>query len=89
MLWPIERVLRIGDDSANVHVLIEMYGEMALSPKDVDLEAFWGRMGIDVSDGEFVGFDDSAPWADVRRSITERSDHLASNRPLVRWRGGG
>jgi len=89
VVWPIERILRVGDDAVGVHVLTDIYAEMALSPRDVDLDAFWQRMGVYVSNGEFAGFDDSAPWADVRKSITQRSDQLASNRPVVLWRSGG
>ncbi|MDB4967378.1 MAG: uncharacterized protein JWN44_3067 [Myxococcales bacterium] len=67
--WPLERALRIGDAATGVDVLSSLYRRMADAPLAVDLPSWWARLGIHpTSDG--VRFDDSAPLAAIRRSVT-------------------
>ncbi len=69
--WPVERALRIGDEGAGVPVLLELYGQMKASPVDVDLPLLWRRLGVSLQ-GEMVVYDNDAPLAAVRQSITQR-----------------
>ena len=49
--------------------LTSLYRKMSDAPMPVDLAAWWARLGIHpTSDG--VRFDDSAPLAAIRRSVT-------------------
>jgi hypothetical protein len=43
---------------------------MGLAPGSVDLPQLWRRLGVRTASGR-VTFDDSAPLAAVRRSITQ------------------
>jgi hypothetical protein len=68
--WTIEQVIEVGDRSVGVPVLQELYEEMGSKPVTVDLESLWRQLGIQ-RQGSAVAFDDRAPLAGVRRSITE------------------
>ena len=67
-VWPIERVISVGDGATGVPVLRELYDRMKASPAPVDLDAIWKRLGIVKREGRVV-FDDSAPQAAIRRAI--------------------
>jgi hypothetical protein len=67
--WDIERVLREADGAVGVGVLSQLYSRMANSASPVDLAALWRRLGVSERSGAVV-FDDSAPLAAIRRSIT-------------------
>ena len=67
--WPLEKVLRIGDDAVGVPVLNELYQQMKAAPVDTDLTDLWNRLGIAMKDGEVI-FDDDAPLSEVRKKIT-------------------
>jgi hypothetical protein len=69
--WDIARVLEVGDAATGLSVLRDLYQSMALRRQDVDLAVLWQRLGIKPS-GKAIVFDDAAPLAGVRRSITER-----------------
>ncbi|PYQ09781.1 MAG: hypothetical protein DMF83_02160 [Acidobacteria bacterium] len=69
--WPLHRTLDAGDRATGTHVLRDLYGKMGEAPMKVDLEDLWRRLGV-VADGREVRFDDRAPLAAVRRSITAR-----------------
>jgi hypothetical protein len=69
-IWPIERVLELGDAAVGVPVLSELYARMRATPVEVDLDALWRELGVSVVDGEIV-FDEDAPLAAIRRAITE------------------
>jgi hypothetical protein len=66
--WPVERVLEVGDAAVGVPVLRELYTKMADAPVPVDLEAIWKRLGV-VPQDRRVTFDDTAPLAQIRRSM--------------------
>jgi hypothetical protein len=72
MRWDIARVLEVGDAATGLSVLRDLYQSMALRRQDVDLARLWQRLGIKPA-GKAVVFDDAAPLAAVRKSITERS----------------
>ena len=67
--WPVEKVLATGDAGTGVHVLTELYAEMKDKPHDVDLAALWQQLGVSMQD-QNMRFDDAAPLAGIRRSIT-------------------
>jgi predicted metalloprotease with PDZ domain len=69
--WPLRRALDAGDRATGTHVLRDLYGKMGEAPMKVDLDDLWRRLGV-VADGRDVRFDDRAPLAAVRRSITAR-----------------
>ena len=69
--WPLRRALDAGDRATGTHVLRNLYGKMGEAPMKVDLDDLWRRLGV-VADGRDVRFDDRAPLAAVRRSITAR-----------------
>jgi len=69
--WPLRRALDAGDRATGTHVLRDLYGKMGEAPMKVDLDHLWQRLGV-VADGRDVRFDDRAPLAAVRRSITAR-----------------
>ena len=62
-------LLRIGDDAVGVPVLSALYERMKDQPAPVDLAALWQRLGVQL-DGDGVAFDDRAPLAALRRSMT-------------------
>jgi hypothetical protein len=69
--WPLERLLREGDRATGVPVLAELHARMGEKPEDVDLAALWRRLGVRAAGGS-VAFDDNAPLAAIRRSLTAR-----------------
>lgn len=68
--WPIEKVLAVGDAATGTTVMRELYDAMATKPLDVDLDALWKRLGVQVEGGD-VRFDEHAELANVRRAIAE------------------
>jgi predicted metalloprotease with PDZ domain len=69
--WTIDEVIEAGDRATGVPVLRELYASMGAAPREVDLEALWGRLGV-VGKGDGVVFDDRAPLAAVRRAMVAR-----------------
>jgi hypothetical protein len=67
--WTLERVLSVGDQATKTTVLKELHEEFGAKPGAVDLDALWRRLGVKYSQGE-ITFDNSAPLADIRTSIT-------------------
>jgi hypothetical protein len=67
--WDIEQLVQAGDAGTGTDVLRELYQRLGLSPESVDLPALWRRLGVRVRDGQ-VTFDDTAPLASIRRSMT-------------------
>jgi predicted metalloprotease with PDZ domain len=72
--WEIARVLEVADKATGVTVLRELYDKMAHAPYPVDLAKLWKRLGVR-QDG---AFDDTAPLAAVRRSITQQDAKTSS-----------
>lgn len=71
--WPIERVLKVGDQAAGVSVLTDLYQQMKATAVHTDLADLWRRLGIEDSAGD-VRFNDRAPLANIRKAITARRD---------------
>ncbi|HXN34069.1 MAG TPA: hypothetical protein VN894_19515, partial [Polyangiaceae bacterium] len=69
--WTIDRFLDAGDRATGTRVLRDLYDRMARAPETVDLPAIWSRLGVRRTSDHRVTFDDRAPLAAIRRSITE------------------
>jgi hypothetical protein len=69
--WPLERALKAGDEGVGVPVLTELYDRMKAAPAATDLPELWRKLGVQTA-GKTVTFDNSAPWAEIRRAITAR-----------------
>lgn len=69
--WTMERAFDEGDKATGVPVLRELYAKMAFAPLPVDLDAIWQKLGVSMH-GREVLFDDTAPLADIRRSMTAK-----------------
>jgi predicted metalloprotease with PDZ domain len=67
--WPISRVLAAGDQATGTSVLTSLYKEMGEEPDPVDLGLLWRQIGVHSHDGSIL-FDDHAPLAKIRQSIT-------------------
>ncbi len=67
--WPLERTLAAGDAATGVPVLRELHEKMGRKRVDVNLDDVWRRLGVSRK-GKAVAFDDKAPLARVRRSMT-------------------
>jgi hypothetical protein len=67
--WAIDRFLDVADAALGRPVLRPLYERMALTRGEVDLPALWARLGVVAGHGG-VTFDDRAPEAALRRSIT-------------------
>jgi hypothetical protein len=70
--WSIERVLSTADKAVGVDVLTRMHSEWGSKPVTPDLASLWRDLGLKLQ-GENVEFDDTAPLAAIRKSITEPS----------------
>ncbi|MFL6792200.1 MAG: hypothetical protein ACJ8EE_13660 [Bradyrhizobium sp.] len=68
--WSIERVLSAADKAVGVDVLTRLHNEMGSKPVTPDLAALWRDLGVKAQ-GESLEFDDTAPVAAIRKSITE------------------
>jgi hypothetical protein len=68
----LRKTLELGDRAVGLGVLMELYRELGFSPVSVDLDDLFRRLGVSVSRHRVV-YDDSAPLAAVRASITGRA----------------
>ena len=68
--WSIDRVLTSADKAVGVDVLTHLHDEMGPKPVTPDLAALWRDLGVKMQ-GESLAFDDTAPLAAIRKSITE------------------
>jgi len=69
---PLITVLRIGDRATGTTVLEDLYAGWRDKPVTVDLDHIWSELGV--QQGQHgITFDDSAPLANIRRSMTEPS----------------
>src|SRR5205085_1665024 len=67
--WELERALRAGDAATGTQVMEELYAEMKDQPLKIDLDGVWKQLGVEGQNGA-TAFDEQAPLAAVRRSIT-------------------
>jgi hypothetical protein len=89
--WDLEETLKIGDGATGTDVLVKLYEKMKDQPVNVDLAALWKDLGV-ISDDGAVHFEDDAPLAAVRRSITagasvKAAGAAAAARPLTIFAG--
>ena len=66
--WPIERVLRTGDEAVGTSTLADLYARTKDAPMKPDLMALWRELGVE-PDGDSVRLNDAAPLAGVRHAI--------------------
>ena len=71
--WTIERFLEVGDRATGTRVLEDLYKAWAFAPQGVDLPALWQKLGVRIVARGQAGFDDTAPLAGIRQSITSAS----------------
>ncbi|MEI9950323.1 MAG: hypothetical protein WDO74_15420 [Pseudomonadota bacterium] len=69
--WPIERVLEVAEHATGTRVLGELFERFAKKPGTVDLARLFARLGVRAQ-AESVVFDERAPLAKLRQSITAR-----------------
>ncbi|HTA90218.1 MAG TPA: hypothetical protein VK745_11600 [Polyangiaceae bacterium] len=67
--WDIQQFLDAGQKATGTDVLRELYAALAEKPGTVNLSDLFARLGVHMR-GDGVSFDDSAPLARIRRSIT-------------------
>jgi hypothetical protein len=67
--WDIQQFLDAGQKATGTSVLRDLYNELALKPGGVNLAALFTRLGVSLKEGN-VAFDEQAPLAKIRRSIT-------------------
>jgi hypothetical protein len=72
--WSIDRVIRVGDKATGTTVLRDLYKELGVERGDIHLDSLWRALGVMYRQGA-VRFDDTAPWAAFRASITARTSH--------------
>jgi hypothetical protein len=70
--WDLDRLLETGDRAVGLTVLRDLHQRLGLTPEKTDLPALWKRLGVAAS-GKSVVFDEKAPLAAVRRSMTAAS----------------
>ncbi len=70
--WPLAKALEIGDRATGTNVLTALYEEMKDKPVTVDLNSLWRELGVSSAGGDF-SLSDSAPLAEIRKSITKRA----------------
>jgi hypothetical protein len=76
--WTLPRVWNVGDQATGTSVLAELYERMALRPEPTDLDDLYLRLGVKVQ-GQSVVFDDNAPLAEIRRSLTASEQNRKSS----------
>jgi len=69
--WTIEKVIDVGDRATGTTVLRDLYNQMCCKPVTYDLDGLWRRLGVKYENGK-VTFNDNAPMAAIRRSMTAR-----------------
>ena len=68
--WELTKAFATGDRSVGVDVLLPLYDRMKDKSSPANLDSLWNELGIR-KQGSAVQFDDSAPLAAIRKSITE------------------
>ncbi|HWB79727.1 MAG TPA: hypothetical protein VG755_32410 [Nannocystaceae bacterium] len=70
--WSTKQVLAEAEKATGSTAITDVYAELALAPGDVDLDALFADLGVVRDDEGHVTFDERAPLAALRRSITHR-----------------
>lgn len=69
--WPMERVISEADAATGQSVLKQLHDNMGTKAVNPDLSALWRDLGLKPTEAG-VEFDDAAPLAVIRASITKR-----------------
>jgi hypothetical protein len=70
----LAHAFHVGDQATGTHVLTSLHASWSSTPVMVDLETLYASLGVRTSaDDRTVVFDDSAPLAELRRSLTSRA----------------
>ncbi len=80
-VWPMKKVLRVGDRATGTRALSRTYAEMAASPYREDLDTLWTKLGVRVRGSE-VSYDDGAPLAHIRRALLAKKYDLNALLPV-------
>jgi predicted metalloprotease with PDZ domain len=75
---PLIEVLRIADQATGTTVLENLYAVWKAKPVTVDLDHIWAELGVQKGP-HGITFDDNAPLANVRRSMTQPSRANGTN----------
>ena len=67
--WTIDHVIAAADKATGTSAMRELYDQMSHAQVQVDLQTVWKKLGINYHFGT-ITFDDSAPLAAIRRSMT-------------------
>lgn len=67
--WSVDQVMAAGDAATGTTVMSDLYASMKNEPMPIDLDDLFRKLGISERDGN-IQFDDNAPLAAIRRSIT-------------------
>lgn len=68
--WPPKRIFQVGDEGAGSQVFRDLHRVHGNSAVRVNLNALWDRLGVVRGAGNNVSFNEKAPLASIRRSIT-------------------
>ncbi len=70
----LAHAFEVGDRATGTHVLTALHAAWSSTPVQVDLDALFASLGVRRSaDGNEVAFDDAAPEASLRKSLTARA----------------
>jgi predicted metalloprotease with PDZ domain len=69
--WTPEQMMATGDAATGTDALSRLYARFATGRATTDMTALFASLGVADSDGQVV-FDDTAPLAALRRSLTSR-----------------
>lgn len=67
--WSVDQVMTAGDAATGTSVMTNLYAKMKIDPMPIDLDDLFHQLGISERAGN-IQFDDDAPLAAIRRSIT-------------------
>ncbi|HEY7957540.1 MAG TPA: hypothetical protein VII38_19670 [Polyangia bacterium] len=70
--WTLEHLLTTCDRAVGSPIVTTLYGELDEAGLATELSSSWRRLGVIVDDDGKITFDDAAPLAAIRRSLTAR-----------------
>lgn len=70
--WDLKDLLGECDRAVGKRIFNNIYNQMTVTPIKVNVTSLWQQLGVELRGNEVV-FNDNAPLAQIRRSITERS----------------
>ena len=76
--WTLERMIEVGDAATGTGSFARLHDRFGPAAVDPELDELWRRLGV-VMDGGRVRFDEQAPLAEIRRSMTEPAESEAAS----------